>query len=68
VKFNSGMLALWNSRQAEKTKVSGPPAHRGGENFKKNHPNTGQKPSQINRNQAQQQKRKYWKDKANQQD
>jgi YD repeat-containing protein len=33
--------------------------HRLGENFKKNHPNTGQKPSQINRNQAQQQKRKH---------
>jgi RHS repeat-associated protein len=42
--------------------------HRGGENFKKNHPNTGQKPSQINRHQAQQQKRKHWKNKANQQD
>jgi RHS repeat-associated protein len=42
--------------------------HRVGENFKKNHPNTGQKPSQINRNQAQQQKRKHWKNKANQQD
>ena len=40
--------------------------HRLGENFTKNHPNTGQKPSQIDRNQARQQKRKHWKDKADQ--
>ena len=41
--------------------------HRGGENFKKNHPNTGQQPSQINRNQANQARRKHWKQKANEQ-
>jgi RHS repeat-associated protein len=41
--------------------------HRGGENFKKNHPNTGQQPSQIDRNQANQARRKHWKQKANEQ-
>ena len=40
--------------------------HRGGENFKANHPNTGQEPSKIDRGQFKQQRQQYWKDKANQ--
>ena len=38
--------------------------HRGGENFKKNHPNTGQQPSQIDRSKFRQQREQYWKDKT----
>jgi len=38
--------------------------HRGGENFRNNHPNTGQQPSQINRNQANNARRQHWKHKA----
>jgi len=38
--------------------------HRGGENFSKNHPNTGQQPSQIDRSKFKQQREQYWKDKA----
>jgi RHS repeat-associated protein len=38
--------------------------HRGGDNFKKNHTNTGQQPSKIDRNQANQARRKHWKEKA----
>jgi RHS repeat-associated protein len=38
--------------------------HRGGENFSKNHPNTGQEPSQIDRSKFKQQREQYWKDKA----
>jgi hypothetical protein len=41
--------------------------HRGGENFTKNHPNTGQKPSQIDRNQAARDRRKHWKKQSNEQ-
>ena len=40
--------------------------HRGGENFKNNHPNTGQQPSQIDRSKFKQQREQYWKDKAKQ--
>jgi len=40
--------------------------HRGGDNFQKNHTNTGQKPSQIDRSEFQQQRKQYWKDKAKQ--
>ena len=40
--------------------------HRGGDNFKNNHSNTGQEPSKIDRNQAAQARRQHWKDKANQ--
>jgi len=35
--------------------------HRLGENFKKNHPNTGQKPSKIDRKQFDKDRRAYWK-------
>jgi hypothetical protein len=42
--------------------------HRGGENFKKNHPNTGQEPSQIDRSQFRKQREQYWKDKSKQPD
>ena len=42
--------------------------HRTGDNFKKNHPNTGQQPSQVNRTQFKQQREQYWKDKAKQQE
>jgi hypothetical protein len=42
--------------------------HRGGENFKKNHPNTGQEPSRIDRNQAARERRKHWKQKVNNSD
>ena len=38
--------------------------HREGENFKKNHPNTGQKPSKIDRNKARTEMRDYWKRRA----
>jgi hypothetical protein len=38
--------------------------HRGGENFQKNHTNTGQEPSQIDRSRFKQQRTQYWKDKA----
>ena len=38
--------------------------HRGGENFKNNHPNTGQSPSQIDRNKFKQQRQEYWKNKV----
>jgi RHS repeat-associated protein len=37
--------------------------HRGGENFKNNHPNTGQQPSKIDRNKFKQQRQAYWKNK-----
>lgn len=40
--------------------------HRGGDNFKKNHENTGQQPSKIDRKQWNQDRQEYWKDKANQ--
>jgi len=53
-----------NGQLTEKTQTE----HRGGEDFKKNHPNTGEKPSQIDRNKFNQTRRKHWKDKANQQD
>ncbi len=36
--------------------------HRLGDNFKKNHPNTGQKRSKIDRQQWRKQQRKYWED------
>ena len=42
--------------------------HRGGENFKKNHSNTSQEPSQIDRSKFKQQREQYWKDKAKQPD
>jgi RHS repeat-associated protein len=35
--------------------------HRGGENFAKNHTNTGQQPSQINRSEAAKARRQHWK-------
>ena len=38
--------------------------HRLGDNFKKNHPNTGQEPSKIDRNQAAKARRQHWKDQA----
>jgi RHS repeat-associated protein len=41
--------------------------HRGGENFKKNHSNTGQEPSQIDRNASSKARREHWKDKASDQ-
>ncbi len=41
--------------------------NRGGGNFKKNLPNTGQQPSQIDRNKFKQDRKKYWKDKAQEQ-
>ena len=41
--------------------------HRVGDNFKKNHPNTGKQPSQVDRTQFRQQRKQYWKDKANEQ-
>jgi hypothetical protein len=41
-----------------------PQDHRGGANFKKNHPNTGQEPSQIDRNKFKQDRQKHWKGKA----
>jgi RHS repeat-associated protein len=37
--------------------------HRLGDNFKKNHTNTGQKPSKIDRGQFKKFREKYWKDK-----
>ncbi len=40
--------------------------HRGGDNFKKNHPNTGQQPSKIDRKQFRKQREKHWKDRSNQ--
>ena len=40
--------------------------HRGGDNFKNNHSNTGQEHSRIDRNQAAQARRQHWKDKADQ--
>ena len=39
--------------------------HRLGDNYKKNHANTGQQPSQVDRNQAAKQRREHWKNKAN---
>jgi RHS repeat-associated protein len=39
--------------------------HRGGANFKKNHPNTGQKPSQINRTQFKRTRADHWEKRAN---
>jgi hypothetical protein len=54
-------------RHPPQTKEMTQTEHRGGENFKKNHPNTGQQPSQIDRNQANQARRKHWKQKANEQ-
>lgn len=36
--------------------------HRGGENFKKNHKNTGQEKSKVDRNKFRQIKRKHWED------
>jgi RHS repeat-associated protein len=39
--------------------------HRLGENFKKNHPNTGQAPSKIDRKAADKARRDHWKKKAN---
>lgn len=36
--------------------------HRGGENFKKNHPNTGENPSQIDRKKFDKDKKQYWRD------
>jgi hypothetical protein len=41
--------------------------HRGGDNFKKNHQNTGQEPSQINRSEAAKARRQHWKNKVNDQ-
>jgi hypothetical protein len=38
--------------------------HRLGDNYKKNHPNTNQQPSRIDRNQAAQQRREHWKAEA----
>ena len=38
--------------------------HRGGANYKKNHPNTGQKPSQINRSQFNKIREYHWQRKA----
>jgi filamentous hemagglutinin len=38
--------------------------HREGDNFKKNHSNTGQAPSNIDRAKFKSQREKYWKDKA----
>ncbi|MBC7926456.1 MAG: hypothetical protein H7039_12435 [Bryobacteraceae bacterium] len=38
--------------------------HRGAENFKKNHPNTGQRPGQIDRSRFKQRREQYWKDKV----
>ncbi len=35
--------------------------HREGENFSKNHPNTGQRPSKIDRNEAAKENRQFWK-------
>ncbi|MEH6447820.1 MAG: polymorphic toxin-type HINT domain-containing protein [Oleispira sp.] len=35
--------------------------HRRGDNFKKNHPNTGQKPSKIDRNSWRKEQKDYWK-------
>lgn len=40
--------------------------HRGGDNFKKNHPNTGQQPSKIDRTKFKQERSQYWKSKAKQ--
>lgn len=34
--------------------------HLGGDNYSKNHSNTGQQPSQIDRNQADRQRKEYW--------
>jgi hypothetical protein len=39
--------------------------HRGKDNFKKNHHNTGQQPSEIDRNEFAKQRRKHWKDEWN---
>lgn len=39
--------------------------HRLGENFKKNHENTGQSQSKINRSEARKFREQYWKDKQN---
>ena len=36
--------------------------HRGKGNFKKNHPNTGQKPSAIDRTESSKQHKQHWKD------
>ena len=38
--------------------------HRGGDNFKKNHTNTGQEPSQIDRSEAAKARRQHWKNKV----
>jgi hypothetical protein len=38
--------------------------HRGKGNFKKNHSNTGQQPSKIDRNAADKARREHWKNKA----
>jgi hypothetical protein len=35
--------------------------HREGENFKKNHENTGQKPSKIDRDRFRKERENYWK-------
>jgi len=40
--------------------------HSGGDNFAKNHANTGQQASQIGRAKFKQQRQKYWKDKSQQ--
>ena len=39
--------------------------HRGGDNFAKNHSNTGQQPSQIDRKAAAKTRREHWKNKTN---
>ena len=36
--------------------------HRGAGNFKKNHQNTGQKPSEIDRAQWQKEQKQYWRE------
>jgi len=38
--------------------------HREGENFSKNHPNTGKKPSEIDRAQFKKDRQRYWKNKG----
>ena len=35
--------------------------HRGKGNFKKNHPNTGQKPSKVDRSESSRQHKEHWK-------
>ena len=52
-----------NSPTKEMTRTD----HRLGDNFKKNHSNTGQQQSQMDRNQAAKQRREHWKNKANDQ-